>query len=396
VRGVLRILPNSPLAVAVLRTFPPGETGFLNRAGQLFEFLLPTLKSAGNLDTEKIAIFVSSFSFVKASLIGNFTAVRDFTEHLTDIARETVLAILDSNLDQYASQNLAMVTVVLEKCNECRPILDQLPNFRDYSISTVDELWRRGIQFHRGPVIDPVGFVEAFESLPLSKATRKAGFDVIEGLPWTEGTFASAMRTNHGSLGRKAALWLRLGFGHDTFGLMTLCRNSYKVLDVLFDHMIANQPEEFLGSAAADFLSYQDTHNVFLVTRSKKRQDGPPQRRIGLMGTDCLRVGARKLLAAPYIRYARAVIPRLGKETVFGFLRGHALALERSIRFLTDVLGDVKENGLDATDFEAIFEGMKIIADLKPPFDRELLERFGELLRNPDISGEYDSPGERN
>jgi hypothetical protein len=97
-------------------------------------------------------------------------------------------------------------------------------------------------------------------------------------------------------------------------------------------------------------------------------------------------------IAGPYIQYAKTVIPLLGEEKVFGLMRGHWLDIDRSMRFLVDVLGDLKEGGLAASEFEGAFEGMKIIAEIKPPFDRDLFARFGELLQNPEISARYEFP----
>jgi hypothetical protein len=321
--------------------------------------------------------------------------VREFTEYLAEFAPEPVMAVLNSNFEQYASENLAMVTVVLGKCKEYRPVLDYMHIFRDYSIVNEDELWQRCVECHRGPIIDVSTFVEAFELASLSKSTRTKCFEVFGRICWQEDTFLAVMRTNHGCLGRKAALWLQLGY--DSFDLMTLCCNSYKALDVLCDHMIESQPENFIGHAPNILRkSYQNTHTTFLISMPKQMRNVEPSKRsppvMGRMSTQWTGTGDRKLLAAPYIRYARAVMPTLGRETVLEYMRGHTLVIDRSIRFLADVLGDVKENGLNASDFEGIFEGMKIIADLKPPFDRGLLERFAGLLQDPEISARYEFP----
>jgi hypothetical protein len=173
-----------------------------------------------------------------------------------------------------------------------------------------------------------------------------------------------------------------------------MCFNSYKALDVVLDTVI--ERGGFLDEWEADLLlskSYQSRHGASLAfpiegsgTKSAKNEKIVP----GMMAWKWSGVSDRRLIAAPYVRYAKAVIPKLGKEKVFGFMRGHLLAVDRSIRFLTDVLQDVKENGLDGSDFEVLFEGMKIIAELKPPFDRALFEQFGELLENPDISARYE------
>jgi hypothetical protein len=314
---------------------------------------------------------------------------------LSEVAPETVLAVLDSNVELYATENLAMVTVVLEKCNERRPLLDHLALCKDYPIFGVDELWRRCIQFHSGPVIDPIGFVRKFDREPLTKSTRNLAFDIIERLPWTENSFREAMRTNHVCIGRKAAMWLRLGYPVTAINLIMMVCNSYKALDVVFDRLVETMPHDFFETFPAAILSktYQNTHEYAFVTHPKADPAAKrPPRRLGLMAPKWRTVGDRKLVAAPYIRYARAVMPKLGKEKVFEFMRWHVLAVDRSIRFLADVLGDVKENGLDATDFDGIFEGMKIIADLKPPFDRELLERFAGLLQDAEVSARYEFP----
>jgi hypothetical protein len=395
VRAALRILGNSALAASVLRPIPHGDSDLFNRAVQLLEFLLPALRAAGNLDTDKIQIFVSTFSFARPSLIFRFSAVREFTAYLAGIARETVLAVLDSHFEEYATDNLAMVTVVLEKCNERRPLLDHLALCEDFSIFNPDEMWRRCVELHCGPVIDLEFFVSQFGAVSLSKSTRKLAFDVIERLPWTEDAFTDCMMTNHICLGRKAALWLRLGYPLDSWDAQTVCRNSYKALGVLFDRLAEEEPDEFFEERAEELLSksYQNTRDHPLITSRKKKHDGNGGARpLGVMSPRWLATGDRKLIAAPYIRYARAVMPRLGKEKVFEFMRGHALATDRSIRFLSDVLGDVRDNGLDATEFEGIFEGMRIIADLKPPFDRELLERFAGQLQDPEISARYEFP----
>jgi hypothetical protein len=220
-------------------------------------------------------------------------------------------------------------------------------------------------------------------------------FDVIEKLDWTEESFRNVMRLNFGCLGRKAALALKLRKSDATVDLITLCENSYKALDVLFDHLMRVNPSDFLAAAPVILRkSYHDTRDaIFTLSTAIASQGRRAARSLGGARMPRWFVRGRKLLGTPYVRYARAAMPTWGKEKVFEFLSGHLPALNRSIRFVIDVLGDPKEGGLDAKDFEGIFETMKIVADLKPPFDRELLKRFADILQNSDVSVSDPFPG---
>jgi hypothetical protein len=233
-----------------------------------------------------------------------------------------------------------------------------------------------------------------FQQRKLSKAIRSLCFDVIDRHAWTRKSIFMAMITNKVCLGRKARLLLRCDDTKDVSGYRTMCWNSYKALDVVLETVL--ERGGFLDEGEARLLlskSYQSRRGAslgFPVEGSGMKSAKDEKIVPGMMAWKWSCVSDRRLIAAPYVRYARAVIPKFGKEKIFGFMRGHLLAVDRSIRFLTDVLQDVKENGLDGSDFEGLFEGIKIIAELKPPFDRALFERFGELLENPDISGRYE------
>jgi hypothetical protein len=394
IRAALRILGDSPWAASVIRPIPNGDNSFVNRASQLFEFLVPAVKHAGHIDSEKIAIFAASFSFASRTVIPNFSLVREFTEYLTELDPEAVLRVLDADFDRFAAQNLAMVTIVLEKSNAYRPLLDHLSVSDDFSIFNEDELWQRCLKFHSGPVIDPLGFFFNFQQARLTKTTRHMCFDVIDTLPFTEASLREKTCVTHCCLARKAALVMSLRTAREGHDLLIMARNSYKALSVLFDFLIQIHPTEFLSEPIArDILSkshYTNPHPPFVLKGPPSPE--PPVNKGGRIAWVWQLTSVRKLIAGPYIRYAKTVIPILGKEKVLGFMAGHLIEIERSIRFLIDVLGDLRENGLDPTDFEGLFEGMKIMAELKPEFDRELLQRFAELLQSPEISARYEFP----
>jgi hypothetical protein len=226
---------------------------------------------------------------------------------------------------------------------------------------------------------------------------RSSKFDVIETLPFTEETLLPGIALNRNCLGRKAAMCLKLGSDPVGLPFLVLALNSYKAVDVLFDRLAQVTPILFFADyTAADILqkSYEDTHDR-PIHEDDLRYGIPGRIHLPPMPVAPCKwepVGSRKLIAAPYVRYAKAVIGGLGKQRIWWWMRGHIRDVEMAVGFLTDVLADVRENGLAGKDFEGLFEGVKIIAELKPPLDRELFERFAGLLQNPEVSARYEFP----
>jgi hypothetical protein len=90
------------------------------------------------------------------------------------------------------------------------------------------------------------------------------------------------------------------------------------------------------------------------------------------------------------VRYARAVIPRIGRERVSEIMAGYLVPIERALVFVNGVLSDVKDNGIDARDLDHFFDDFRLIAEIGPVFEYGLIGKLVENLEDPDIAGRFE------
>jgi hypothetical protein len=210
-------------------------------------------------------------------------------------------------------------------------------------------------------------------------------FDLLEASYVSPAILAEGMRINRKNLSRKARLRVGNVETSEPVDLLIMASNSYKALDIVFDFLDANFHQLFVSPGWAQHIlsrSCAPRSGTISFTPGKARKGKP-----GGMVTQFS--GKRKLIIGPFIRYAQLAMKTIGKEKISKYIQGHLLEVERRIRFVVDVLADVREGGLTAVDLDPVLDGVRILAELGPEFDRELLHKLAEGLRDPESSERY-------
>ena len=179
---------------------------FFTRAKKSFDVMVPKLIKLQTIPEDKIVTFLKSFTFMVPNLVSSMQdVIWTFTNHLIENYKDAVLSVIDQNLNELLTNNVAAVATVLEKCGEKRHVINYLDDSKlvasdakqnNLTIETV-------IRVNEGPIENPESFVSLVQRNGLEKKTRDLLWQVIIDNK-VDPNLIAKLPTGHGCITRKA------------------------------------------------------------------------------------------------------------------------------------------------------------------------------------------------
>jgi ubiquitin C-terminal hydrolase len=385
-RILVRVGCEQSTALSFLRAIPAHANNLYNRACQCFEFLLPMLL---DVPDPAIELFVSTFSFANYRYMSSaFAKIREFTELLIDRNPALVLSILDSRLDGFAIANLPMVVVVLTKLNIKRPILAFIRAWNCLE-TELSDLCHRAVACASSILDDPSVFVSVVEWEHCPRQVRRQLWAVAEANGAAIEYLMVKLALNNYNIGLKARLCKR----GDESPLILFAVSSYRALSVAMDIIPGGTFDACLFGEDMARLILKRSYTPKMAERMavvEKTTSEPKSSIEKLQRFARVTCSRRKFILEPYVRYARAVLPRIGKEKVSQFMHGYLMPIERKLRFVNDVMSDLKKDGLQE-ELDQLVQELTLIAEIAPLFDYGLIRELVENLQNPEVAAKIQS-----
>jgi hypothetical protein len=302
---------------------------------------------------------------------------------------------LDANFKSYCGKNFGMILIILAKIGVKRLVIDAFPNYTDIGPQlNVGQAIALAFEVNEGDPQDLEKFCEMLAVRSLPKELIARIWAEIERLDVPIVTLDKVVPVNGRRLSMRVQYSLkRAKSPEEAIGSVwfAVC-SSWKVIGMLLDWLIANWPE-FLTEHIAEIILAQSSmltkgHATIKSRSAGQATDEYDIRKGAFIGL----VGPKKLIAAPLIRYVRAVVPVVGDEKVKTWLAGILRDIAISLAFVNDVLSDPKENALGEKELGHFIEEFIVVAELGLEFDRKLIRTFVDRLGDPRIAERIQYP----